>query len=109
MREEKNGEGVMSREEQLQGSKRVLGGSPSLGSPVRSRLYGAVGPSPRQQLQRSGQSAKKPPEPLRRAVAECLSSSVPNVHGSASAVTSEAARTLRVRTLLFFPPHFPAP
>ncbi|CAA6654937.1 unnamed protein product [Spirodela intermedia] len=85
----------MSREEQLQGSKRVLGGSPSLGSPVRSRLYGAVGPSPRKQLQRSGQLGKKPPEPLRRAVAECLSSSVPNVHGSASAVTSEATRTLR--------------
>ncbi|XP_078429132.1 uncharacterized protein LOC144701249 [Wolffia australiana] len=80
----------MSREEQLQGSKSGLAGSP-----VRSRLYGFVGSSPRQELHGSGQYAKKPPEPLRRAVAECLSSSATNVHGSASSFNSEATRTLR--------------
>ncbi|XAR72040.1 hypothetical protein NMG60_11018533 [Bertholletia excelsa] len=41
-------------------------------------------------------SLKKPPEPLRRAVADCLSScSVPFFHGSPSAVCSDAWRTLR--------------
>ena len=81
-------------EEQLHGSKRVLG------SPSRSKLYGAVGPSTRQQLHRSGESSKKPPEPLRRAVAECLSSSTSNVHGNVSPFNSEAARNLRVCTPL---------
>ncbi|KAK1421276.1 hypothetical protein QVD17_23476 [Tagetes erecta] len=40
-------------------------------------------------------SSKKPPEPLRRAIADCLSSSLLSVHGSSSAVVSEASRTLR--------------
>ncbi|KAF5799947.1 hypothetical protein HanXRQr2_Chr07g0310341 [Helianthus annuus] len=40
-------------------------------------------------------SSKKPPEPLRRAIADCLSSSLISVHGSSSAVISEASRTLR--------------
>ncbi|XP_052185085.1 uncharacterized protein LOC127796757 isoform X2 [Diospyros lotus] len=40
-------------------------------------------------------SLKKPPEPLRRAVADCLSSSAPSHHGTHSAVVSEASRTLR--------------
>ncbi|KAK9062979.1 hypothetical protein SSX86_016849 [Deinandra increscens subsp. villosa] len=39
--------------------------------------------------------SKKPPEPLRRAIADCLSSSLLSVHGSSSAVVSEASRTLR--------------
>lgn len=48
-------------------------------------------------------SARKPPEPLRRAVADCLSSassssSLPasSLHGNPSIAASEAARTLRV-------------
>ncbi|MQL74015.1 hypothetical protein Taro_006374 [Colocasia esculenta] len=88
---------MMSREEQLQGSRSALSYSPSRGSPARPRLYGSVGTLQRQQqLQRSISSGKKPPEPLRRAVADCLSSSTQNVHGNPSAVSSEAARTLRV-------------
>uniref|UniRef100_A0A1D1YJE2 SANT domain-containing protein 2 n=1 Tax=Anthurium amnicola TaxID=1678845 RepID=A0A1D1YJE2_9ARAE len=84
----------MSREEQLQGSKGALSYSPSRGSPARSRLYVGVGPPQRLQ-QRSLSSAKKPPEPLRRAVADCLSSPALNVHGNPSSLTSEAARILR--------------
>lgn len=45
-------------------------------------------------------SLKKPPEPLRRAIADCLSSSALSHHGSPSAGASEASRTLRVRILL---------
>lgn len=40
-------------------------------------------------------SLKKPPEPLRRAVADCLSPSAPSHHGGPSVVVSEASRTLR--------------
>ncbi|KAJ9539998.1 hypothetical protein OSB04_026504 [Centaurea solstitialis] len=40
-------------------------------------------------------SSKKPPEPLRRAIADCLSSSLLSVQGSSSALVSEASRTLR--------------
>ncbi|KAI3705149.1 hypothetical protein L1987_75382 [Smallanthus sonchifolius] len=40
-------------------------------------------------------SSKKPPEPLRRAISDCLSSSLLSVHGSSSSVVSEASRTLR--------------
>ncbi|XP_010253242.1 PREDICTED: uncharacterized protein LOC104594586 isoform X2 [Nelumbo nucifera] len=40
-------------------------------------------------------SLKKPPEPLRRAVADCLSSSSSSHHGNLSTVASEASRTLR--------------
>ncbi|XP_057979447.1 uncharacterized protein LOC131165551 isoform X2 [Malania oleifera] len=40
-------------------------------------------------------SFKKPPEPLRRAVADCLSSSSASHHGGPSTVVSEASRTLR--------------
>ncbi|KAD5962008.1 hypothetical protein E3N88_13481 [Mikania micrantha] len=39
-------------------------------------------------------SSKKPPEPLRRAIADCLSSSLLSA-GSSSAIVSEASRTLR--------------
>lgn len=42
-------------------------------------------------------SLKKPPEPLRRAVADWLSSSSSSHHGSPSTVVSEASRILRVR------------
>ncbi|XAR66308.1 hypothetical protein NMG60_11012490 [Bertholletia excelsa] len=38
---------------------------------------------------------KAPPEPLRRAVADSLSSSSPSHHGSQSSAASEASRTLR--------------
>ncbi|ONM34172.1 hypothetical protein ZEAMMB73_Zm00001d041953 [Zea mays] len=43
-------------------------------------------------------SARKPPEPLRRAVADCLSPPAPHTHGPAAAAasaTAEASRTLR--------------
>ncbi|XP_071705820.1 uncharacterized protein [Rutidosis leptorrhynchoides] len=40
-------------------------------------------------------SSRKPPEPLRRAIADCLSSSLISVHGSSSAVITDASRTLR--------------
>ncbi|KAL6977340.1 hypothetical protein U1Q18_026141 [Sarracenia purpurea var. burkii] len=40
-------------------------------------------------------SLKKPPEPLRRAVADCLSSSAPSHIGIPSAVASDASRILR--------------
>ncbi|KAG9445143.1 hypothetical protein H6P81_016483 [Aristolochia fimbriata] len=57
-------------------------------SPGYSRLqFGAVS-----QRSRSS-SGRKPPEPLRRAVADCLSSSLH--HSNPSTVSSEAARTLR--------------
>ncbi|OVA03519.1 hypothetical protein BVC80_1651g18 [Macleaya cordata] len=59
-------------------------------SPGSARLqFGAVS----QRLRSS--SFKKPPEPLRRAVADCLSSSSSSHHGNPSTVASEAARTLR--------------
>lgn len=70
-------------------------------SPARARLQiGGVS-----RLRSS--SIKKPPEPLRRAVADCLASSAFGFsasHGVPSAVVSEAARTLRVSDflLLFF-------
>ncbi|XP_008812028.1 uncharacterized protein LOC103723019 isoform X2 [Phoenix dactylifera] len=81
----------MPAEEPVGGPKRALSYSPSR-SPASARLYGA--PSGRQQ--RSSPAAKKPPEPLRGAVADCLSPSAPNLlHGNPSAVASEAARTLR--------------
>lgn len=71
--------------------KRALSYSPSR-SPASARLYGA--PSGRQP--RSSPTAKKPPEPLRRAVADCLSPSTPNLlHGNSTAIASEAAKTLR--------------
>ncbi|XP_019253227.1 PREDICTED: uncharacterized protein LOC109232041 isoform X2 [Nicotiana attenuata] len=60
-------------------------------SPASSRLpLGGGGAS---RLRSS--SLKKPPEPLRRAVADCLSSSSPAHHGTPSATASEASRTLR--------------
>ncbi|XP_006645402.2 uncharacterized protein LOC102706703 isoform X2 [Oryza brachyantha] len=43
-------------------------------------------------------SARKPPEPLRRAVADCLSPPAPHTHGppaAASSAPAEASRTLR--------------
>ncbi|VAH70312.1 unnamed protein product [Triticum turgidum subsp. durum] len=42
----------------------------------------------------SSASARKPPEPLRRAVADCLSPPAPHTHGPAAAA-AEASRTLR--------------
>ncbi|RAL36992.1 hypothetical protein DM860_003914 [Cuscuta australis] len=40
-------------------------------------------------------SSKKPPEPLRRAVADCLSASAPTAHHGTSSASSESSRTLR--------------
>ncbi|CAI9092445.1 OLC1v1027674C1 [Oldenlandia corymbosa var. corymbosa] len=61
-------------------------------SPASSRIqFGGLGSVSR--LRSS--SLKKPPEPLRRAVADCLSSSAPSNHGSPSSTASEALRTLR--------------
>lgn len=66
-------------------------------SPGNARLqFGGVS----QRLRSS--SFKKPPEPLRRAVADCLSSSSLSHQGNLSTVASEAARTLRVRNFLLF-------
>nr|XP_010937670.1 uncharacterized protein LOC105056966 [Elaeis guineensis]XP_019710453.1 uncharacterized protein LOC105056966 [Elaeis guineensis]XP_019710454.1 uncharacterized protein LOC105056966 [Elaeis guineensis]XP_019710456.1 uncharacterized protein LOC105056966 [Elaeis guineensis]XP_019710457.1 uncharacterized protein LOC105056966 [Elaeis guineensis] len=71
--------------------KRALSYRP-LRSPASARLHAA--PSGRQQ--RFSPAVKKPPEPLRRVVADCLSPSAPNLlHGTPSAVAYEAARTLR--------------
>lgn len=66
--------------------------------PGSSRLqFGGV----MSQRQRS-LSVKKPPEPLRRAVADCLSSASSSpgssLHGNPSIAASEATRTLRVRS-----------
>lgn len=47
-------------------------------------------------------SSKKPPEPLRRAIADCLSSSLLSVQVSSSALVSEASRTLRVCMVVDF-------
>ncbi|KAL3521065.1 hypothetical protein ACH5RR_019214 [Cinchona calisaya] len=68
----------------------------SFNSPSRSPASGRIqlgGGGSASRLRSS--SLKKPPEPLRRAVADCLSSSAPSNHGSASATASEASRTLR--------------
>ncbi|CAK9176484.1 unnamed protein product [Ilex paraguariensis] len=63
-------------------------------SPASSRfLLGGVGAASR--LRSS--SLKKQPEPLRRAVADCLSSSTTSQHSTSSALASEPSRTLRVR------------
>uniref|UniRef100_A0A0D9VAX2 Uncharacterized protein n=1 Tax=Leersia perrieri TaxID=77586 RepID=A0A0D9VAX2_9ORYZ len=43
----------------------------------------------------SSVSARKPPEPLRRAVADCLSPPAPHNHVPASSAPAEASRTLR--------------
>lgn len=66
-------------------------------SPGSSRLQQLGAVSGVSRLRSS--SLKKPPEPLRRAVADCLSSSAANLHHggpSASVVVAEASRTLRV-------------
>ncbi|GKV28476.1 hypothetical protein SLEP1_g37526 [Rubroshorea leprosula] len=70
-------------------------------NPGSSRLQLAV--SGMSRLRSS--SLKKPPEPLRRAVADCLSSSLTSGlssfhHGSYSMLLSDASRTLRVRNCL---------
>ncbi|XP_023532081.1 uncharacterized protein LOC111794351 isoform X1 [Cucurbita pepo subsp. pepo] len=65
-------------------------------SPGSSRLQ-HLGPVSGVSRLRSS-SLKKPPEPLRRAIADCLSSSAANSHHggpSASVVVAEASRTLR--------------
>lgn len=70
--------------------------SPGAGASFRFQLGGVGGVS---RLRSS--SHKKPPEPLRRAVADCLSSSAASSHYGAAAASStvllsEASRTLRV-------------
>ncbi|CAN1339022.1 hypothetical protein LINPERPRIM_LOCUS38300 [Linum perenne] len=71
--------------------------SPSRSSPVNSRLqreqhFVLIGSN---RLRSS--SLRKPPEPLRRAIADCLSSGAVTVlhHGSPSLALNEASRTLR--------------
>ncbi|CAL9111678.1 unnamed protein product [Musa acuminata var. zebrina] len=81
----------MPVEEALPGSsKRPLSYSPSR-SPASTRLFRV--PPRRPALQTS--AVKKPPEPLRRAVADCLSPAAPHLHGNPSTLASEAARILR--------------
>ncbi|CAM0885577.1 unnamed protein product [Alopecurus aequalis] len=67
-----------------------------------ARHAAAVGQPPPRSMSFSGaaaaSSARKPPEPLRRAVADCLSPPAPHSHGPAAAAASaatEASRTLR--------------
>ncbi|XP_059628165.1 uncharacterized protein LOC132270969 [Cornus florida] len=63
-------------------------------SPSRSPVSSRVHLSGASRLRSS--SLKKPPEPLRRAVADCLSSSSSSsLHGNPSHAASEASRTLR--------------
>ncbi|KAK8949833.1 hypothetical protein KSP40_PGU006474 [Platanthera guangdongensis] len=80
----------MPADEASQGSKRVPSYSP-LRSPGNMRLFGFSS----QKQHKSSPASKKPPEPLRRAVADCLSSTALNVHGNPTSMPSEAARTLR--------------
>ncbi|CAN6472476.1 unnamed protein product [Victoria cruziana] len=69
------------------------GGKPSASPHLLFQSSGRSSGSSRFQSQRHRSAqARKPPEPLRRAVADCLSSSH---HFTQSAVASEAARTLR--------------
>ncbi|XP_074564461.1 LOW QUALITY PROTEIN: uncharacterized protein LOC141820987 [Curcuma longa] len=82
----------MPAEEAMPGSsKRALSYSPSR-TPAMTRLYGVT--SQRSHRSHRQVPAKKLPEPLRRAVADCLSPAA-SQHGSSSAQTSEAARILR--------------
>ncbi|KAL0929165.1 hypothetical protein M5K25_001109 [Dendrobium thyrsiflorum] len=80
----------MSVDEPPQGSKKALSYSPSR-SPASMRFYGVLA----QKQRKPSSVSKRPPEPLRRAVADCLSSTVPNLHGNPSLFSSEAARILR--------------
>ncbi|RZR83515.1 hypothetical protein BHM03_00010129, partial [Ensete ventricosum] len=86
----------MPVEEALPGSsKRLLSYSPSRSS-ASTRLFGVPPRRPAPQTS----AVKKPPEPLRRAVADCLSPAAPHLHGNPSTLASEAARILRVSYLL---------
>lgn len=80
----------MPADEPSQGPKRVLSYSP-LRSPANMRLFGFSS----QKQHKSSPASKKPPEPLRRAVADCLSSTALNVHGNPTPMPLEATRTLR--------------
>ncbi|XP_072984879.1 uncharacterized protein [Typha latifolia] len=85
----------MPLEESLPSTKRALSFSPSRSpASASARFYGAAAPSQRSQRS-SPAAAKKPPDPLRRAVADCLSPPASHLHGSPSSIASEAARTLR--------------
>ncbi|KAM0948257.1 hypothetical protein DsansV1_C07g0076381 [Dioscorea sansibarensis] len=84
----------MQVDELPRGSRRTPLSYSPLQSPAESRLYGVTGAS--QRHARPPPLSKKPPEPLRRAVADCLSSSPSHAHGSApSAHSSDAAKILR--------------
>ncbi|KAJ0962347.1 hypothetical protein J5N97_030175 [Dioscorea zingiberensis] len=84
----------MQVDEQARVSRRTPLSYSPLQSPAGSRIYGAVGTS--QRHNRQSPSSKKPPEPLRRAVADCLSASASHTHGTGpSAHSPDAARILR--------------
>ncbi|XP_077232882.1 uncharacterized protein LOC143872822 [Tasmannia lanceolata] len=75
----------MAMEDQFQATRKKMSFSPNR-SPSNSRLqFGGISQRMRSLL------GKKPPEPLQKAVADCLSSH----HGNPSTVASESARTLR--------------
>ncbi|KAG0502931.1 hypothetical protein HPP92_003003 [Vanilla planifolia] len=80
----------MPVDEPSQGSKGAPRYSPSR-SPVSMRFHGVLS----QKQQRASSVSKKLSEPLRRAVADCLSSTAPNVHGNPSLLSYEPSRTLR--------------
>ncbi|OAY72185.1 hypothetical protein ACMD2_02291 [Ananas comosus] len=95
----------MPLEEPLPGSRRALGFSPSRSpASASSRLYGAAAPPhaaaatrPQRVSPAAAAAGRKPPEPLRRAVADCLSPPASHPHGSTnpSSAASEASKTLR--------------
>ncbi|KAJ3676445.1 hypothetical protein LUZ60_003857 [Juncus effusus] len=91
----------MPLEETLQ--RRGLSFSPSRGLAAPAapgRVYGVVAGQPRAARSPPYAAARKPPEPLRRAVADCLSPPASHLHGSSgpnssSSIAVEASRTLR--------------
>ncbi|KAF3330486.1 hypothetical protein FCM35_KLT03840 [Carex littledalei] len=73
--------------------------SPARGGLATTRLYGVLAGQPRALRSPATVGSRKPPEPLRRAVADCLSPPASHLHGSSGASSSsiavEASRTLR--------------
>ncbi|KAJ4779233.1 hypothetical protein LUZ62_063490 [Rhynchospora pubera] len=74
--------------------------SSARGGVATTRLYGLVAGQSRALRSPANTGARKPPEPLRRAVADCLSPPASHLHGSSgasssSSIAAEASRTLR--------------
>jgi hypothetical protein len=84
--------------------RRGLSFSPVRGGVATTRPYGLVAGQPRALRSPSTTGSRKPPEPLRRAVADCLSPPASHLHGgsgaSSSSIAVQASRTLRVSSKL---------